>query len=81
MFLIFWPLSFINKLAATNRYYEEFCSGTFPYTPSILPTWRVAACWIYECRTDDVLPYSTSDAEVGPDLATSNPYTLYQSLY
>ena len=28
--LIFWPLSFINKLAAINRYYEEFCSGTFP---------------------------------------------------
>ena len=64
--MIFWPLSFINKLAAINHYYEEFCSGTFPYTPSILPTWRVAACWIYECPTDDVLPYSTSDAEVGP---------------
>ena len=125
--LIFWPLSFINKLATINRYYEEFCSGTFPYTPgpsflwfgwascssgrcsgpstlinvvgkrnlnginvylrwrserdtldqrwstfmvlnkahvepeaqpnqrklapSILPTWRVAACWINECPT------------------------------
>ena len=40
--LIFWPLSFINKLATINRYNDEFRSDTFPYTPSILPTWRVA---------------------------------------
>ena len=39
---IFWPLSFINKLATINRYNDEFRSDTFPYTPSILPTWRVA---------------------------------------
>ena len=63
--LIFWPLSFINKLATINRYNDEFRSDTFPYTPSILPTWRVAEWWIYTCPTDDLLPYRKSYADVG----------------
>ena len=64
--LIFWPLSFINKLATINRYNDEFRSDSFPYTPSILPTWRVAEWWIYTCPTDDLLPYRKSYADVGP---------------
>ena len=63
--LIFWPLSFINKLATINRYNDEFSSDTFPYTPSILPTWRVAEWWIYTCPTDDLLPFRKSYADVG----------------
>ena len=66
--LIFWPLSFINKLATINRYYEEFCYRTFPYTPSKLPTWRVAEWGIYTRPTDDLLPYRKSYADVGLEI-------------
>ena len=75
--LIFWPLSFINKLATINRYNDEFSSDTFPYTPSILPTWRVAEWWIYTYPTDDLLPYRKSYADVGLDIYWDMLFSKY----
>ena len=77
--LIFWPLSFINKLATINRYNDEFRSDTFPYTPSILPTWRVAEWWIYTCPTDDLLPYRKSYADVGQVSCESKLHSVVRS--